>query len=383
MKRLLMLLALPIAVIAAHKPPTIKLLIGKEKEAAVVEVKGSYTVMNPLTNKKIDSSFSSRRFSLMPTEDGIRWGADYPGVYQIQIVPNSCESTILIDGIEYRGLLEAYNIDNRLSIVNEADIESYIKSRLSKELATRTLERPVLEALAIIARTNAFHYARQENRPYFHLDESSGDYLGFASTLINLEIDRAVDATRSMIMLMQGKPFPCEWTENCAGKTIAYNTLHRQKVICPRGVGIPLAMKTREESYWKYSIEKEKLADLTEMNHITEVALYIDNVSKRAYALQVKSDKRSKNIDFLALQKALGSENIRSSDFSVSLDKGMVHFEGFGEGTGCGLCILTARELAKKGDGAAELLADFFPMTHLEKKESLFERPIVDLEDDE
>ena len=74
---------------------------------------------------------------------------------------------------------------------------------------------------------------------------------------------------------------------------------------------------------------------------------------------------------FFDLQKGLGKTNLLSNDFTISIEGNNITFDGYGEGCGVGLCLYSAKEMAKRGDTAPEILSLFYPYTHVEQIRTL------------
>ena len=99
---------------------------------------------------KISSGLLGKRFMVHAIESGLKWGEEFPGLYQLYIQPRSEETSIFINGIQYNGNIAIYAVGNRINIVNDLDIESYVKSLLSVQLST-PMESEVMAAMAILA----------------------------------------------------------------------------------------------------------------------------------------------------------------------------------------------------------------------------------------
>ena len=381
MKALIRLFVLLVSVtlFAENGPAKIKVLLHKDIEGALIEVKGAYKVFNPLKNAQLTSTWSGKRLYVQPTSKGIKWGKEFDNVYQIQIVPNDPAATILVDGIEYDGTLEVYAVEGSLYIVNETDVEGYVKSRMTHRFAHKHLSEQALEAIAICERTNAYYLAQKNSLNYWHAT-ANDQYSGRAATLIDLSIDHAVDMTRQLIMTFHGTPFPALQTIHCGGTTSNYKTIFRKNASCPEGVESPIARKGREATTWRFKIHRDDLANLVKSDRITAIDLFIDNASKRTYAARLHSQGAYSDISFVDLQKRIGADLLKSNDFTVTLEKNHAQFEGFGEGHGIGLCLYSAEQMGSRGDSAEQILADFFPHTHLSQMKSLTEFQLQNFE---
>lgn len=348
----------------------VKVLVKKNAEGALIEVKGAYDVIDPFTQKKVSNGFKGKRFYLYPHSEGIKWGEDFAGIYQIKISPKDAVSSVLVDGIQYKGNLEIYHVDNKITIINEVDVENYLKSILSSQIQ-EDLEPAVMDAIAILARTQTYYHIQHHERAFWHIDAAAVDYKGHALSLFSPKIIKSVDSTRFLVMTYEKKTFPTTWNENCAGKTASYSAVFRKNAPVPAGIKSTFAEKSRKDHHWTFTTTKSKLANLAQTNRVTELDLYVDQQSEKVYAIRIQDGSHHKQLHFFDLQKGLGAKNLLSNDFTVTIEGNNVTFEGYGEGCGVGLCLYSAKEMAKRGDTAPEILSLFYPYTHVEQIRTL------------
>lgn len=353
-----------------EKVATIRLLLEKSSEGFLLEARGPYAVYNPENGKKVSSGLWGKRFYLHPHSEGIKWGENFLGIFQLQIVPTSPTTSFLINGVQHQGSLEIYHVEGKLHLINELSIESYIKATLSDQLDD-SLPQTTLDALAICARTNAYYRALSQAGAFYHLSAEEVGYAGSGLMFQKAEVDRAVDNTRYLIMLFEGKPFPCTWSENSLGKTASYSAIFRKGVSTPKGVITPEVGKEQGTYNWSLTVDTQELAKIVKSNRITAIDLFVDPPSGRVYATRFYDGSHVENIDFFTLQKALGKERLKSNDFTLTIKGNTAHFQGRGAGAGVGLCLYTARKLGERGEDAPDILTSFFPNTTLEKARSL------------
>ena len=358
---------MPTDISQQSKPATMKVLIGTQQESILLEVKGRHLIYDPLTDLEIGSGSFTKRAAVTPTPDGIKWKEIFPGTSQIRIVPGDSQSTILVNGIEYKGCIELYDVDGKLNIINEVDIERYLKSTLTFQFP-QDLDEEVLDALAIIARTNAYFLVQNKPHPYYHISADEIGYQGHALTLQNIALDKAINRTRHVILTYQDQPFAATWTQNSAGKTADYVAIFRKNLLAPKGVKAPIAAHERMNHAWSFAIDKQDLSKIVGANTITQVDLYQDQESEKVYGLRIKNHDSTYDIDYFKLQKTLGANRLRSNDFTVKLNKNNVIFTGFGEGHGVGLCLLSAIAMAEQGASTQKILATFFPDCKLDNR---------------
>jgi stage II sporulation protein D len=355
------------------RPTTIKVLIGKHQNKILLEAKGRYKVYDPFSSLPITEGVFSKRQWLKSSENGLVWGGLLPGVHQMRLVPQDAQSTVLVGGIEYKGCIEIYDMKGKLHIVNEVDIERYLKSVMTAQLFN-DLDEEVLDAVAITARTNAYYLVYRKLTAHWHVNANDVGYQGYALTLQNPPIERAIHNTRHMVMTYQGMPFPATWTKNSAGRTAPFATIFRKAVQTPEGVETCFAAHDRQKHSWAFSITKQNLAKALGRAHLTELDLYQDSTSQKVYGARIKEDGQAHQLSFAELQEALGNARLKSNDFTVETAGNTMTFRGFGEGSGVGLCLYNANAMADLGHKAPKILASLFPETTLEKIPSLEER---------
>lgn len=346
-----------------EKPATIKVLLAKDQEKVLIEAKGQYQLYNPLTNMLLDTSSSKRQW-ISQSENGLVWGDLIPGTFQLRIVPANANSSLLVGGIEYRGCVEIYANRGKLCIVNEVDIERYLKSTMTS-LSFSDLDDEVMDAIAITARTHAYYLVSRKPTAPWHIEAQDVDYQGCALTMQNTHVERAINNTRFMAMTYRGLPFPATWTKDSAGKTAEFATIFRKEANAPHGIETPYAAHNKEARAWTFSISKQDLAKALGAVKVSEFSLYQDEKSKKIYGARLKEDSKAHQFDFTQLQKALGNTRLKSNDFQVQMTGDKIIFKGVGEGCGVGLCLFSAGAMSDKGEKAPKILAAFFPEAKL------------------
>lgn len=352
------------------KPATIKVLLAQRAHRALVEVKGRYQLFTPSNGLKISGGTFAKREFVYPDPEGLHWGDKFPTIFEMRIVPNDSQTTILVNGTQYRGCVEIYDREGTLYIVNEVDVESYLRAILTTQFSEE-LDDEVMEAVAIVARTNAYYFLSKNAHSFWHVKAADVHYQGYGATLQNLSVDRAVENTRYMIMLHNSLPFAAAWTKDSGGKTVDYCTIFRKEAATTPGVIAPFAAKDRAKHSWSFTIGKQELARLLQLSSITGIDLYEDKDANKVYALKVHDGARAKNIDFFSFQNRIGERRLRSNDFTVAIKDDTLTFSGFGDGPGTGLCLYSAGQMLEHGDNVQKILAAFFPETRIESARSL------------
>ncbi len=362
------------------KPATVKVVLEKITPDLFLDARGKFLVYNPKTDLLIESGISGKRGKLSVSRGGLRWGDVMPGIFEMRLVPGDPESAILVNGIQYKGCVEVYAVGNELSVINEVDIENYLKSSLAS--TTKQISEELLEMVAIVERTNLYYLAHKNKDASWHLEAEKTQYEGVESAQKNQYVENAVEKTKHLIMTFNEKPFPAAISQDCAGKTASYASVFRKGGATPAGVEALPSAFNRAKNNWTFTVDKQKLAEVMKLDSIVKIDLFNADKSGKVYGVRCSSADETKSIDFFALQKALGPALLKSNDFTLKVDDHQIVFSGYGQGPGVGLCLASADILLKRRENSRKILKTFFPgvqliyMRTLDTKDNLSEEKI-------
>lgn len=187
--------------------PKIRILVINDEQSAELGVCGQYSLYDPnrcassCKDKYLSTRFRGKCRCIEALACGLKWGEEFPDLYQLKIVDDKPESYSIVNGIPYKGPLYIYDIGGTISIVNEVIIEEYVRSIISG-FAEQCLEFETLCALAIIARTNAYWYANHAKSQYWDIEAKSVNYQGFVNA--SAEVYQAVYDTQHMALSLTG-----------------------------------------------------------------------------------------------------------------------------------------------------------------------------------
>lgn len=185
-----------------YQPAAIRALIVRDSGGCFLEVHGRYNVIDPYNGKPLSSRFSSKSHYVQPVADGIKWGETFPGIYQLKIVPDNPETTISVNGIEYKGEMIVYQVEGKLNIVNEVDVDDYIHSQISSAHKDHIegMSSESMAALVIAARSDAHYKLGRSQSPYFDVVADQEGYEGHAATTPGSHLAQVVEKSRTMIL---------------------------------------------------------------------------------------------------------------------------------------------------------------------------------------
>lgn len=183
--------------------PNIRVLVGHSLNSATLEVKGSFIIMDPFKGELIAERLHGKH--ARPIESralGLKWGEEFPGRYQIAIVPTSPESVVLLDGVAYRGSLMIYDAGGKIGVVNDLTIEDYVAAQLANQTELLSLPEEVVAAVAIAMRSQAYYQSAHPRNKLWDIDAQKVNYKGAPEMLAEglKAADSAAKATRFMVV---------------------------------------------------------------------------------------------------------------------------------------------------------------------------------------
>lgn len=223
---------------SAPPPPAIKILVLHDQEGAILEVIGKYKILDPHTESTISTRFLGKSKFIQPLSYGLKWGEEFPGYHQLELIPSEPTTQFLVNGIEYKGNLLIYDIGGTISIVNEIPIEDYLSLILDSKYS-KDLSDEALAALAIAERTHAYYLAQHPKRRFWAVDGIQTGYQGYYGVNKNNPIQKAILNTRHMVMSKTGTyegvvtPFAAQWetTSKNGSKTTPKSDLSRITIV--------------------------------------------------------------------------------------------------------------------------------------------------------
>jgi stage II sporulation protein D len=190
---------------------TIKVKIATDIPGTTVDIAGKYNIYDPKTKKRLATRFNAKGGFAEAINEGIRWGETFPGVFQIAFVPDEPTTQIWVNGVPYFGSVFLYNVQGKLSIVNEVPIENYVDAIMTSQF-NRMMPVEALAALAISLRTDAYNEVMTASSRFWHVDANKVGYKG-ASSSSNREVKVALQSTRHLILsttrAFTGQVTPC------------------------------------------------------------------------------------------------------------------------------------------------------------------------------
>lgn len=288
---------------------------------------------------------------------------------------------------EFEGELEILrNADGTETAVNTLDLEAYLSSVISSEMAaTSPLE--LLKAHAVISRSWAIRAIGHTDHVGFDVcaDDHCQRYEGLFRR--NERAIRAINETRGQVLEYREpgtgnrEICDCRYHKCCGGRTESYATCwenidvpYLRSVECPYcGEERPDSslndydLETHDYHDWTVRHTTAELSDIVrrksglDFGEIQDLVPLARGASGRIYRLRVVGSKRTEEVGKeLAIRKLLSPSCLYSSWMDIEKTPEGFTFKGHGWGHGVGLCQIGAAVMAEKGFTYDQILAHYY-----------------------
>ena len=293
---------------------------------------------------------------------------------------------ITYNGKNYKGMLSIHPSENSIEIVNNLDIEEYLKGVISREMplgkGTENLE--ALKALAICARTYSMIRIKESKTLYDLYPDTRDQVYGGIDAEYPLS-NQAVDDTKDMILTYNDSLAQLFYHSTCGGFTEdAINVFTDTKLEYLKGIqdGDPPYCSISPRFEWTEIFTEDLIIDrlksaalISHTNYSLEDLVILSRFdSGRVNELQVVLNDDYNNETSISifgndirqvLKNADGKLILWSSVFDISRDDQSIILNGKGFGHGVGMCQWGAISLSKRGWNFEDILQHYYPGTQL------------------
>jgi stage II sporulation protein D len=283
-----------------------------------------------------------------------------------------------LDGLNYRGILEIFINPLRIPvIVNELDLEDYLKGVVANELNPAAFPHVhAIKAQTVAARTFAFSNLGQYASRGFDLysDWRSHAYRGKASeqSLSN----RAVEETQGMVALYEKKAIVAFYSSTCGGLTASYQSVFQGAEIPYLRGGVKCPDQNSPYHTWKDHIFvtdlQENLDRVVGVGRLKKLVPLRKTQQGRMLEMQFVGSKGEKVLRGLKIRSALKLRSNWITDLDTRYDSSKyiteISAKGRGWGHGVGLCQMGTVELAQRGWSFERILKHYYPGVELDRR---------------
>lgn len=258
-------------------------------------------------------------------------------------------------------------------VINEVDLEEYVKGVVPSEMSS-SWHQEALNAQAVAARTYAL-YQRMVNagRDY---DVVAGiqDQVYRGRYGVDERVERAVEATRGLVLTYQNAPVLAAFSSTAAGPTEDAMNVWSKDLPYLKGVECPF--DTNAPYYrWRAEFTLQELENSLRrqgfaVGAVASVTPFSFTRAGRVGRLRILHSDGELILRGTDFRRALGYTAVRSTQFEVQSVGRTVMLAGRGSGHAVGLCQWGAKGLAELGYPFAVILQYYFPGTELKDTRS-------------
>jgi stage II sporulation protein D len=364
-KRVAAILFIPALLLLALLPPE---AAGETIRVALQQNVESTTVSSPsgLVIRGEDDIDANGRVTVSAAPNGLVVDGRRLRSDRLEMRGRNGETTI--NGLTVPGRLIIKRQNGRLMVINEVDLEDYLKGVVPAEMSA-SWHPEALRAQAIAARTYGLYQMRQNGKKEFDVVASTKDQVYKGRAGADGPAGRAVEQTRSLVLTYRDEPVFAAFHSTAAGPTEdAFNVWsldlpYLKGVECPFDMNSPhfqwrtdvalpfIEKRLREEGFAVGVIAGLAPATFSKAGRVTQVRI-----------LHSDGELYLKGED---LRRVIGYTMLASTQFEFEVVGLEVQFTGRGAGHGVGLCQWGAKELAERGYSAETILRYYYPGTDI------------------
>lgn len=347
-----------------------RVVLQQGKSSAQIRIDAPYTIETIQTGEVLGKR-ASEAIVVFPIRNGLRLGNEEFKIYGIKLVNPS--GRISVGNKGYLDQLQIIREKNgTLTLINEIDIEIYLRGVLPKEVAA-TWPTEALKAQAVAARTYALFEELYGFDSDFSLTSTVQSQVYGGEEAAEPSTNQAVRSTAGEIVLFNGELLKTYFHANCGGRTYRADFVWDVKPnpalmgkICPYGRGAPSFFWNASFSADEISRQLTKAGFLSNQN-VRDIQLEdMDNIG-RAKSILVRYDGGDVVINANKFRLAVGAGKLKSTIFDVQNYGNTYEFKGRGFGHGVGLCQWGMKEMAEQGKTYKEILKFYYPGSEIKK----------------
>ncbi|MFP4466229.1 MAG: SpoIID/LytB domain-containing protein [Candidatus Goldiibacteriota bacterium] len=271
-------------------------------------------------------------------------------------------------GKNYRGDIAVYLKDGLIKTINIVSMSEYLYGVLPSEISPKW-PYEALRAQAVAARTFAVHRRVHNKTPEYDLDATafSQVYKGF--DIEHERTNKAVDDTKNEVLIHNGRVIQAFFHANSGGRTAAPEEVWGGRLEYMKSVDDEFSLGEKYGS-WEH---REKLYTIAvrltnrgintgELYNISPVDL---TESGRIKTVKLYGGNGTFFLKGTLFRSYVGVNLLRSTKFTMEIEKDEVIFKGAGWGHGVGMSQEGAKIMAEKGFDYKKILNHYYPAARL------------------
>lgn len=187
--------------------------IGASTEAVIIDAN---------TNKSVCSLDAMKGYEVKPYKNkiAIKYNGKYYKIDSDNVVlKTEKEGFVSVKNKWYRGFLMIQNKEGKLTVINNVDIEDYIKGVLPSEMPS-AWETEALKAQAIAARSYALANLGKRAKYGYDLNDTTEDQVYGGASAETSKTNQLVEDTRGLVLIYDLKIIPAYYSASAGGQTV-------------------------------------------------------------------------------------------------------------------------------------------------------------------
>ncbi len=285
----------------------------------------------------------------------------------VRIMPARGDELLVNNG-RYRGVIEVKKRGEGLLVINELDIEDYLKGVVPTEVsASWSIE--TLKAQAVASRTYALYQRKANIKKEYHLVSTVMDQAYNGRDVEDPRTSMAVSATEGIVLKYNGDLVLALFHSTSSGSTEDASNLW--SIDLPYLKGVECLTDQASPYYeWKRNIGVLELESALKkggynIGSVANVTPYLWSKSSRVMGLRIIHSGGELLLRGEDLRRLIGYSRLPSTNFEINEIGKEISFSGKGAGHGAGLCQWGSKEMAEMGFTYQEILRYYFPGTEM------------------
>lgn len=277
---------------------------------------------------------------------------------------SSENGAIHMDGRSVRGVLHIGLYHGKLRMINELDVEDYLKGVVPIEISTKWSPE-VLKVQAIIARTYAL-YQRQVNLgKEYDVQATTADQVYEGRDRENPLSNQAIDETRGLVLTYGGQLVLSVYHSTSAGPTENASEVWGIDLPYLKGVSCPFDQNSPYYQWnkaWPMESIQKSFSDAGySIGTIASITPFHWTEAGRISQIRIIHSRGELILRAEDLRRILGYKELPSDHFRIENIGRDLRVRGNGYGHGVGLCQWGAKEMAEMGYRYDRILKYYYP----------------------
>jgi stage II sporulation protein D len=264
----------------------------------------------------------------------------------------------------FRGLIEIRKKGKNFMVVNELDLEEYLKGVVPGEMAS-DWPAVALKVQAIVARTYALYQKLHNPGREFDLVSNVRDQVYQGVGTERLEASQAVSQTDGLVVTYGDQLALTLYHSTSAGRTQDIREVWSQDFPYLHGVECPFD-EASPYYRWERKIPFLQLEDSLRrsgllVGNLATFTPYLWNSTGRIKGIRILYSRGELFLNGEEIRKIVGYQTLPSTQFDVVAIGRDIVLQGRGYGHGVGLCQWGTKVQAEQGKSFTEILGYYYP----------------------